>query len=291
MTIRSDLQARSPRRAGSALRLKLLRVAALVLTVCLLGLFVFPSAARAGQNCRAQPPDLALVKRAMDLAAQTSDALDASGQQVVVLARAGQDLTAYGLHYSHLAFAIRTPEGPWRVVHKLNQCGTAVGAVYRQGLGEFFMDDLWRYEAAWVVPAAPVQAQLATLLQSVPRTLALHWAPYSVVSYSWGQTYQQSNQWALETLASAMEPGITDRGRAQAWLRFKGFEPTTLAIGPLARLGGRVGSANVAFDDHPTARRFSNRIDTTTVESAFAWLTWSGLAGPVQKLRADQANL
>jgi hypothetical protein len=27
-----------------------------------------------------------------------------------------------------------------------------LAAVYRQGLGEFFLDDLWRYEAAWAVP-------------------------------------------------------------------------------------------------------------------------------------------
>jgi hypothetical protein len=39
------------------------------------------------------------------------------------------------------------------VLHKLNQCGTATGSIYRQGLGEFFLDDLWRQEAVWSVPA------------------------------------------------------------------------------------------------------------------------------------------
>ena len=29
---------------------------------------------------------------------------------------------------------------------------------------------------------------------------------YSMVSYAWGQRYQQSNQWAIETLAVAMAP-------------------------------------------------------------------------------------
>ena len=53
-------------------------------------------------------------------------ALDQTGARVVVLARAGQDLTEYGLRYSHLGFAYRDGEhGPWRVVHKLNQCGSS----------------------------------------------------------------------------------------------------------------------------------------------------------------------
>jgi hypothetical protein len=38
----------------------------------------------------------------------------------VLLARAGQDLSSYQLQYSHFGWAYRTPEGPWRVAHKLN---------------------------------------------------------------------------------------------------------------------------------------------------------------------------
>ena len=57
-------------------------------------------------------------------------------QAYLALADAGQDLGKYGLRYSHLGWAYKTPEGPWRVMHKLNDCGTALGHVYRQGLGE-----------------------------------------------------------------------------------------------------------------------------------------------------------
>ena len=105
----------------------------------------------------------------MTLAERTLKALDGSGAQVVVLARAGQDLSKYGIHYSHLGFAYRQPDGQgghvWRVLHKLNQCGTAESAIYRQGLGEFFLDDLWRFEAAWVVPTPEVQARLLAVLR------------------------------------------------------------------------------------------------------------------------------
>ncbi|GAA6120903.1 DUF2145 domain-containing protein [Acidovorax sp. FG27] len=251
----------------------------------------FAGTARAGRTCEQRPPSAQVVERGMQLAERTARALDAeharSGTRVVVLARAGQDLSKYGLHWSHLGWAYRTPEGPWRVVHKLNACGTAVAHVYRQGLGEFFLDDLWRHEAAWAVPTPAVQQQLLPLLADGARAKALHEPAYSMVSYAWGTRYQQSNQWALETLAAAMEPAtVRTRSQAQAWLRFKGYEPATLKIGPLTRLGGRVASANVAFDDHPGERRFADRIDTVTVESVFAWLQRVPLAGPPVWLQA-----
>jgi hypothetical protein len=247
--------------------------------VVLAGVFLFPMSAHAGRSCEQAKPAAASVIKGMQLAERTAQGLDASGARVVLLARAGQDLSKYGLRYSHLGLAYKTEAGTWRVVHKLNQCGTAVAAVYRQGLGDFFLDDLWRYEAAWVVPTPAVQAQLlAALNESPERITRLHAAPYSIVSYAWGRKYQQSNQWAIETLAAAMEPAtIRSRDQAQAWLQFKGYEPTTLKLGPLARLGGRVGSANVAFDDHPSEKRFSDRIETVTVDSVFAWLPRAGL--------------
>ena len=83
-----------------------------------------------------------------------------------------------------------------------------------------------------------------------------------------------------------MEPGtVQTRSQAQAWLQFKGYEPTTLKLGPLTRLGGRMTAANVAFDDHPNEKRFSDRIETVTVDSVFAWLPRAALSGPVMSLQ------
>ena len=258
---------------------------ALLLAATLL-VVAFP--AHAGRSCESSPPTAQTLERGMELARRTADALDASGAQVVLLGRAGQDLGRYGLQYSHLGWAYRTDTGPWRVVHKLNACGTAVADVYRQGLGDFFLDDLWRHEAVWAVPTPEVQQRLRAVLDSRERTLALHHRPYSMVSYAWASRYQQSNQWALETLALAMEPGtITTRDQAQAWLQFKGYAPSVLRLGTLTRLGGRVGSANIAFDDHPGDQRFAGRIATTTVDSALAWLVRAQLAGPPVVLRLE----
>lgn len=269
----------------------LLHVAVLIVLVVLAGLFLFPVHAHAGRSCESVKPTPAVIAKGMQLAERTAQALDASDARVVVLARVGQDLSKYGLRYSHLGLAYKSAEGPWRVVHKLNRCGTAEAAIYRQGLGEFFLDDLWRYEAAWEIPSPQVQQQLLGLLSApAPRlgeALARwHTPAYSLVSYAWGQKYQQSNQWAIETIAAAMEPAtIRTRQQAQAWLQFKGYEPTTLRLGPLTRLGGRMGSANIAFDDHPNQKRFSDRIETVTVDSVFDWLPRAGLGSPVVRLK------
>jgi len=247
-------------------------------------------AAHAGRSCEAKKPGTQTIERGLKLAERTMAALDASGAKVVVLARAGQDLSKYGLRYSHLGFAYRqaSPDGNgtvWRVVHELNQCGTADSAIYRQGLGEFFLDDLWRYEGAWVVLSREVQDRLLPLLQDDRRVAALHHQPYSIVSYAWGRKYQQSNQWAIETMAGAMDGGTPSRERAQSWLRSSGYEPTTLKLGPLTRLGARASAANVAFDDHPSEKRFSDRIETVTVDSVFRWLQRAGLGAAPASLR------
>lgn len=245
--------------------------------------------AEAGRSCESHRLTAKTLERGLQLAEQAMTELNAeharTGARVVVLGRAGQDLSKYGLRYSHLGFAYRTSTGDWRVLHKLNHCGTADASLYRQGLGEFFLDDLWRHEAAWVVPHQTVQDKLIALLSDEHRVTSMHHKPYSIVSYVWGAKYQQSNQWAIETLASAMEAGAASRDRAQAWLMFKGYEPTSLRLGPLTRLGGRIGAANVAFDDHPDRKRYANDIETVTVDSVFAWLQRSGLGGATRVVR------
>lgn len=243
--------------------------------------------AHAGHRCEMQKPTTAQLQQGLALAQRTMTALDASGAQVVLLARAGQDLSAYGLRWSHMAFAVRDEQAhAWRVVHKLNSCGTPRAALYRQGLAEFFMDSPWRYEAAFVVPTHDVQGALQPLLVDNARLPVMHTPRYSMVAYPWAQRYQQSNQWALETLAMALGGDrVHDRAQAQAWLRLEGYEPTTLHLSAMQRLGADLGAANVFFDDHPAARRFSGRIDTVTVDSVFAFMQRDALAGAPQIVR------
>jgi len=239
-------------------------------------------AAHAGRSCENKPPSVDGVQRAMRLAEHTARQLDQSGARVVVLARAGQNLSEYHLRYSHLGLAYRDADERWRVVHKLNQCGSARASVYRQGLGEFFLDDLYDYEAAVVIPTPDVQAKLLPMLRDNARLAQLNTPAYSMVAYPWAQTYQQSNQWVLETLAMTQEPAATTRARAQAWLQLMGYTPTALHLTAMQRLGGRLTAANIAFDDHPNAKRFSDRIETVTVDSIFRWIERSHLGGEMR---------
>lgn len=251
--------------------------------------------AQAGRACDEAPLSASAVERGMALAQRTQAALDASGATVVLLARAGQDLSAYQLRWSHLGLAYRdgaAADGPWRVLHKLNHCGTAEAALYRQGLGPFFLDSPFRYEAAFVALDAGLAAQLRPLLQDNARGSRLHEPRYNMLAYPWATRYQQSNQWAIETLAmvalaaegAAPEPLVTRR-QAQGWLQAHEYQPTVLTLGALTRLGARATRANVAFDDHPNDQRFADRIATVTVDSVFTWLSRAGLGGAVVEVR------
>ncbi|HEV7913664.1 MAG TPA: DUF2145 domain-containing protein [Albitalea sp.] len=251
------------------------------LAVALLAVATF---AQAGRSCEAKAPDAVAVQRGMTLAQHVAQRLDDSGAQVVVLARVGQDLSRYGQRYSHLGLAYRD-DSTWRVVHKLNQCASAQASLYRQGLGEFFLDDPFDYQAGIVVLAPAVQAKLLPVLRDNGRLAQLHTPAYSMVAYPWAQTYQQSNQWAIETLAMAQYPSATTRERAQAWLRLKDYQPATLHLSAFTRLGARLTAANIAFDDHPNEKRFSDRIETVTVDSVFAWLQRSGLGSAALVVR------
>ena len=225
-------------------------------------------AAHAGQACEHRPLSVSEVERSLDLAQRSMQELDASGAQVALIARAGQDLSRSGVRYSHAGLAWRDhPAGRWVVVHLLNDCGTADSALYNDGLGNFFLTDLYRYKASVILPSPDVQQRLARVLAS--RTpLRLHEPRYSMLSYAWSTRYQKSNQWVLETLAAASAaPGkVETRAEAQQWLKEAGYRPAGVDVGVGARLGARLFRANVAFDDHPTGLRLRGHFETATVD-------------------------
>lgn len=224
--------------------------------------------ARAGRVCEAKKTSATNFIAGMNLAEKTRSALDASKAQVALIARVGQDLSRHGLRYSHMAYVWRDhPAGRWIVVHELNQCGTARSALFAQGLANFFLDDLYAYEAQLIIPTPQSQARIAAMLGS-STPLQLHKTRYNMLAYPFSTDYQNSNQWVLETYA-ATSSGlmITDRRQAQAWLRMAGYRPMTIHVAAGQRLGARLFSANISFDDHPFGRRAAGQIDTVTVES------------------------
>ena len=230
--------------------------------------------AQAGTACEPKKKvEAATFIKAMQLAEKTRTALEQSGAQVALISRVGQDLSRFGLRYSHMAYVWRDhPKGKWLVVHELNQCGTANSGLFDEGLGNFFLDDLFEYETSIVIPSAESQARIVKMLASAaPRRM--HDSRYNMLAYAFAAKYQNSNQWVLETYAaSASDFEVNDRAQAQAWLKLAGYKPVTVHVPTVTRLGARMFKANVAFDDHPFDRRMAGQIDTVTVESVLRFV-------------------
>ncbi|KPC55274.1 DUF2145 domain-containing protein [Amantichitinum ursilacus] len=241
---------------------------ALALCTCL------SATAFAGQTCSEKPLSPEVIRSALLTGYNLQQKLDKLAPRVALLARVGQDLREYKLHYSHIAFVSREADDqPWQVSHLLNDCGAATSALWHEGLGNFFLDDMFAYDALVLIPDAATQNRLWNLLHDPAALERLHSSSYNVVAYPFSTLHQNSNQWVLEVMAQAFSPEpLGQRASTQAWLRANGYSPSTLQINPLKRLGGRVFKANVAFDDHPFDRRMGGQIDTVTVESVMAFL-------------------
>lgn len=244
----------------------------------------------AGRPCVPTTPTPTSVAKGLELGKRALDTLDASGAEVALIARAGQDLTRYHLRYSHMGFVWRDhPDGRWTVIHELNDCGAATSAIFDEGLGNFFLDDPFRYEALLMIPDVATQRRLVALLRSgLPAEM--HDAHYNVVAYPFSTRYQNSNQWVLELMATVMadDPLVDGRDSAQQWLKSHGYVPTTLDVPAMTRLGADLFRANVAFDDHPFDRRMAGQIDAVTVESVVTFVRARLPATEVRVLRLDR---
>ena len=243
-------------------------LAALVLCAYMVG------TAAAGTPCSDAPPKPASIQQAFQAAYKTHLRLEQLQPKIALMGRVGQDLSKYGLRYSHIAFIQKDEaSGQWRTTHLLNGCNSNQSALWQEGLANFFLDDLTAYDALLVIPSPAIQEKLQALVSNRDSIKAMHQPLYNMVAYPFSDKYQNSNQWALELFAEALSqqaginPPITTRKQAQQWLKLTNYEPSTLKLSAFTRLGARMFKANVAFDDHPDERRFADLIDTVTVES------------------------
>lgn len=243
--------------------------------VCMLAVLWLAAPAWAGRSCQERGADAAELQKALDLAYRTRTALEQSGAEVAIVARVGRDLSRHGLRYSHMAFVVRDhPKGRWHLTHMLNHCGTAASALYDEGLGNFFLDDLHDYEALIVTPGRDLQVRLAGLLRS-SAAQRLHTASYSLIAHPYSTLHQNSNQWLLEMIAAAVAPPgqIIDRASAQRWLAESGYTAAEIRISPAQRIGARLFSANVRFDDREARELETGRYQVVSAESVAAYLT------------------
>lgn len=260
-----------------------------LVALCLFLATLTSNPAWAGRSCQEHLPTPVDVQKGLHLALKTKHVLMQSDATIALLGRVGSDLSAYGLRYSHAGFVWRDhPKGQWLVVHALNRCATATSAVFDEGLGNFFLDDPFAYEVLVVIPSRDTQEKLARLLAS---TLSeqLHQAAYNMLAYPWSTRYQNSNQWLLELLAAAIAPEdvVSSRTQAQQWLRQQGYLPSEVEVSALQRLGARLFSANIQFDDHPFADRIAGKYQVVTVESVIRFLVHLDPRTTQQVIRLD----
>lgn len=230
--------------------------------------------ALAGQPCPEKPADKRQQARNLALGTQVRDRLEQSGASVAYVARAGIDLTKYGLVYSHIGLAWRDhPKGRWFTYHLLNTCGTQLSELVDQSLEDFFNVELFTQDALVAVPSAEAQAKLLGTFFS-PIAPTLHERSYSMISSPRSVMYQSSNQWVLEVSAAALAPenAIHNRLQAQNWLKSKGYTPFQANVSGLLVFGSRLFSAHVRFDDHDDQERQTNLYLTTTVDSVINFM-------------------
>lgn len=237
-----------------------------------------PMPGHTGTACDEQTIDAAKLANAAETALRTAKALDNSDAPVALVARVGTDLSAHGLVYSHIGFALRDhPDGRWTVLHLLNDCGTDRSGLHAQGLVNFFADDLVNQDARilWLQP--DISAKLTGHLRDLPRQ-TLHQPHYNLIARPGSAVYQNSTAWVLEMLAPALPTSTTVKNRREAYAsaRNDGFTPDRIHISYGKRILGGLFSANVAFTDHSVGTRLSGDYPVVTVRSIFRYLDARG---------------
>ncbi|WP_198116279.1 DUF2145 domain-containing protein [Massilia rhizosphaerae] len=185
---------------------------------------------------RADKVTAAAQDRVLRFAAAVKDELARSGSNVALVARAGLDLSRFGLLYSHAGIALKDgPGGPWAVRQLYYACDESRPRLFDQGMSGFVLgaDNPAHGHVALLFPPGQDSAQLERTALDKPLALALLGERYSANAYAFGTRYQNCNQWVAELLAFAwghLAGSNAPRARAQAWLRAQGYAATPVRI-------------------------------------------------------------
>ncbi len=160
----------------------------------------------------------------------------------------------------------RPARGAWRT--SSTSAARAVAAVSTaRGLGEFFLDDLGATRRAWSVPTpgragAAAQRCWACRRRRTSGACTRRALQPGELTLADRNTSNRTSG-SIETLAAASgadDHRVTAR-QAQAWLLLEGLRATTLRLGPLTRLGGRMrqGQCGLRRPSHREALRRPHR--------------------------------
>ena len=174
--------------------------------------------------------------RVLRFAAAVKDELARSGSSIALVARAGLDLSRFGLLYSHAGIALKdNPGGPWAVRQLYYACDESRPRLFDQGMSGFVLgaDTPAHGHVALLFPPEQDGALLERAALDKPLALALLGDQYSANAYAFATRYQNCNQWVAELIAFAwghLAEASAPRARAQAWLRAQGYAATPVKI-------------------------------------------------------------
>lgn len=265
------------------------RLVSLFALVLPLWLALASAPATAGQACGEKPATAEGSAKSARLSAQVRELLDGQKHSFALVARAGVDLSEFGLHHSHVGVAWRDhPRGRWYTFHLLNRCGTAQSELLEQSLEDFYNVQLHDYEALVAAPSFPMQIRLQKAFFS-PMAQTLHDREYNLIAHPFSTKYQNSNQWVLEVMAFALAPVgyVGSRLSAQDWLKENGFVPSMIPIGAGKRAGARLFSPHVRFSDHTDEEWQAQRYAVVSVDSVIAFMRNKDKGLTEARLRLD----
>jgi hypothetical protein len=191
--------------------------------------------------------------RMLRFSAVVKEELERSGGQVALVARAGTDLSRFGIRYSHAGIALRaSPNGAWSVRQLYYACDESRPRVFDQGMAGFVVgaDAARLGHVSLVMLSGPQAATLEAAALDKPLALTLLSGDYSANAYAWGTRYQNCNQWVMEMLAGAWG-NRRSRDEAQQWLREQDYEPEAVRIPGQALMFAGQFIPLVHLSDHP----------------------------------------
>jgi len=201
------------------------------------------------------------------------DEIAASASPAALIARSGLDLHRLDVRYSHAAVVLKDNEDrPWSVRELYFSCDERRPRVYDEGLTGFLLgtdDPDTGYVSLVFLPPERAEPLRRTAVDK-RHALGVLGASYSANAYPFSTVHQNCNQWVIELLADAWNPGDADadsgtdaRARAQAWLRGQGYLPTvfTVSAHPMTWLPAVVPW--LSNDDHPPHEIAHNRYNVS----------------------------
>jgi hypothetical protein len=218
----------------SALFGRLIAVAFCALTA----LTALPAQASSQRYCDAPGAiSAAQQDRLFRFAAVIKAELEASGQAVALVARAGLDLGRFGQRYSHAGFSLKqNPQTPWAVRQLYYECDAQQSRLFDQGLLAFLLgaenQSVGFFSLVLLPPAAATAVEQLALDKA--RALQVLSPRYSANSFPFSLQFQNCNQWVAEMLATAwgsFDGADAPRQQAQTWLQAQGYEPTVFDVG------------------------------------------------------------